>query len=320
MFTGNQAISILNNEIGRKDPYESSHWEYFNRNIEYKNNKLKGYKGFGDSSYRLLGTNNFLHYLFQYPFRKEGINYKNFKKYEKYARKISLKQKRCYDINCLRQTLTLSYLNKNKEEIKDIIKQDPVCCIIGDGFGFMTSLLIESNISRKIYLVNLSKVLLIDLIFLKKTFGEKIFNSKVHLVTNKNDLNKAEKITSEDNGIQIIAIEAKNYDLIQYCNFNFVMNIHSMQEMNHKIIEMYFNFIRKSRADKILFYCCNRVSKKLFDGTELKFDEYYWKKNDNIIFDEICPLWNQKTYMSKPPFYVNYDGKNKHRLVFLSKI
>ncbi len=320
MFTGNKAISILTNEIGQYDPHESSHWQYFNKDIEYKNNKLKGYRGFGDSSSRLLGIQNFLHYLFQYPFRKVGVNYKNFRKYEKYARKISIKQKRCYDINCLRQTLTLSYLNKNKLEIKDFLKNEPICCIIGDGFGFMTSLLIELKLTRKIYLINLSKVLLIDLIYLKKTLGENIFNSRVHLVKNTNDLNEVEKINLGSNDIKIIAIEAKNYDLIQYCNFNFVMNIHSMHEMNHNIIEKYFNFIRRSKADQILFYCCNRVNKKLFDGTELKFDEYNWKHNDNVIFDEICPLWNQKTYMSKPPFYINYDGKNKHRLVFLSKI
>jgi len=61
------------------------------------------------------------------------------------------------------------------------------------------------------------------------------------------------------------------------------------------------------------------IKKTLFDGEELIFDDYPWKKNDKIVFDETCPNWNQRTYMSKPPFYVNYDGKHKHRLVFLSR-
>ncbi|PPR41509.1 MAG: hypothetical protein CFH22_00541 [Alphaproteobacteria bacterium MarineAlpha5_Bin12] len=321
MYSGNKAISILAKEIDKFDHHESSHWKYLNKNIKYDKNIISGFSGFGDASRRFYGIQNFLHFLFQSPFRKQGHTYKNFKQYDLISRRIALKQNRSYDINCLRQTLFLSYLNqKNNCELKNIIKTEPVVCIIGDGFGYMASLLIKLNITKKIYLVNLSKVLLIDLIYLKKVFGENKFNNCVNLVQNSDDLQNIEKKSLGANEFQIIALEAKKFHLLEQCNFNFVMNIHSMQEMNYNIIDKYFNYIRKSKyKDKILFYCCNRVKKTLFDGEELIFDDYPWKKNDKIVFDETCPNWNQRTYMSKAPFYVNYDGKHKHRLVFLSR-
>ena len=69
------------------------------------------------------------------------------------------------------------------------------------------------------------------------------------------------------------------------------MNIHSMQEMNYNIIDKYFNYIRKSKyKDKILFYCCNRVKKTLFDGEELIFDDYPWKKMIKLFLMKLAQI------------------------------
>ena len=63
-----------------------------------------------------------------------------------------------------------------------------------------------------------------------------------------------------------------------------------------------------------------RFSNNIFDGSIIRFDDYPWNENDEILFDESCPIWNQRTYMIKPPFYINFMGEYKHRLVFLSKL
>ena len=176
------------------------------------------------------------------------------------------------------------------------------------------------NFTKKLYLVNLTKVLIADLLYLKIWMGERMFNSTVNLVTNVDELISIDKNNQVTNKLQIIAIQAKDFELLKFCDYNFVINIHSMQEMNLEIVKKYFYFMKSSKSrEKILFYCCNRDEKKLFDGSVSRFNEYPWDNKDEIIFDEPCPVWNQKTYSFKPPFYINFDGMIRHRLLFLSK-
>ena len=67
----------------------------------------------------------------------------------------------------------------------------------------------------------------------------------------------------------------------------------------------------------LFFYCCNRELKELNDGAIIDFFKYPWKDSDEIIVDELCP-WQKKYYSIKPPFFHNYDGPVRHRLVRLS--
>jgi len=318
MYVGDSAIDYLTKNIQIEDPVESSHWKYFNRNVRFNNNTFRGFEGFGRIRRRFFGLSNLIHYILQKPFRDEGKKLKEFYKIDKIARNITHQQKRAYDNDCLRHTLIVSFLI---EKLENNLKDKPITCIIGDGFSFMTSLLINMNFTNKIYLINLSKVLIADLLYLKIWMGNELFNSSLNLVTNKDELISIEENNKFEKKLQIIAIQAKDFELLKFCNFNFVINMHSMQEMNFDIIKKYFYFIKNSKSkEKILFYCCNRVEKKLFDGSIIRFDDYPWNENDEILFDEPCPIWNQRSYIFKPPFYVNYMGKNKHRLVFLSKL
>jgi hypothetical protein len=59
------------------------------------------------------------------------------------------------------------------------------------------------------------------------------------------------------------------------------INIASMQEMNMKTIDDYFTLVN-SQALPTYFYCANRISKNLPDGSIINFDDYPWngmKKN-----------------------------------------
>ena len=132
-------------------------------------------KGFGKIGKRLFGISNLVHYLFQKPFRDEGKKFKDFYDIDKIARNVAQKQQRSYDSDCLRHTLILSYL---REKLEQNLKKKPITCVIGDGFAFMSSLLINMNFTKKLYLVNLTKVLIADLLYLKIWMGERMFNSR----------------------------------------------------------------------------------------------------------------------------------------------
>ena len=71
--------------------------------------------------------------------------------------------------------------------------------------------------------------------------------------------------------------------------------------------------IRKQNKETF-FYCCNRISKKLPDGSIINFKDYNWSKKDLILFNELCP-WHQKFPISRPPFVSKFDGPIKHRLI-----
>ena len=90
-----------------------------------------------------------------------------------------------------------------------------------------------------------------------------------------------------------------------------------MQEMDLHIIDRYFQDMRSIKTKKLIFYCCNRIEKKLPDGTITKFKEYPWIAEDEIIRDELCP-WHQEFYSFNPPFFRVYDGPIQHRLVSLA--
>jgi hypothetical protein len=89
-----------------------------------------------------------------------------------------------------------------------------------------------------------------------------------------------------------------------------------MQEMNYEAITSYFNVIRNQNTTT-WFYCCNRVSKTLPDGSVINFSEYGWNTSDQVIVDELCP-WHQRFPINRPPFSSKFDGPIKHRLIKLN--
>ena len=87
-----------------------------------------------------------------------------------------------------------------------------------------------------------------------------------------------------------------------------------MGEMNLNDINNYFSRMRNQENETYLLL--QSYFKKLPDGQVINFKDYPWDKNDQIIFDEICP-WHQKFPINKPPFISSFDGPIKHKLVNL---
>ena len=311
-----EIFQYLENEIKLVDPESSSHWNYYHTDFGFKENKFTGLVGFGENKKPYEGLFKLIHFLLQYPFRKIGKKYSKFNELYQLAKKIRRKQNSAFDLDILRQVISLSFFYEKLSEKVEF--KNNLTCIIGDGFGSLTTLMLESNFSKKIILINLSKTLLVDLWYIKLCVGDGKFNESVCLINNLDKISEDEKkCLFESDKIKIIAIEAKNHEFIKDFKVDFFINIASMQEMNNSSIRNYFNDIRKSlKKENVFFYCCNRLIKRLPDGTITKFFEYPWKNDDELLIDELCP-WHRYNYQKYPPFYKKYDGPVQHRLVRL---
>jgi len=314
MFSGQAAIDFLALEAYKSDPEASSHWEMFTSDFRFTGEEFSGLGGLVGRDKPYSGLRLWLNKLLQKRFRNFGDAHAKFKEIDSHALALTKKQVRAYDLDVLRQALTLAFL---KDKAPDKFNSSSTCCVIGDGLATMSSLLLLSNSAGRIVLVNLNKILLVDLWYLKLWMGESNFNASVDLVVDDEGLEEAlSKTHNIANGLrQIIAIQAKNHQLIQKCPIDVAVNIASMQEMDPPVVKGYFDDMREIAVKRdLLFYCCNRDEKTLPDGTLSRFNDYPWQTGDKILVDEPC-LWHQFYYSTRPPFYRPYDGSHRHRLV-----
>lgn len=207
-------------------------------------------------------------------------------------------QKRVISFNCVKQALCLNSIEKcgldfNGKKI----------AIIGDGNGFMGMFLKTLYPNIKIIQINLAKVLMFDLIFTSLL----PISNKLNVVLKNEDYLKSADFNF---------IPAEEISAIDLDDIDLFLNIASMQEMDSSTIKLYFKLIRSQNLEKTYFYCCNRISKELPDGTIVNFDDYPWLESDTVLFDEVCD-WYSEFPISRPPFVHKFDGMHKHRLIEL---
>ena len=231
--------------------------------------------------------------IFLYLFFKwwPQLNYRTFLKTMIYT----IKAKQCFRYDITRMALTSDFLNKHVENFNT-----KSVTIIGDGYGRLGCILKSQFPHMQINYINLGRNLLLDLYYAKKVFpkcSHELIKNNSHLSADFNYI-EAEKF--------------QNFDI----SSDVFINIASMQEMNPSQINDYFNLIKSQNKDTF-FYCCNRISKTLSDGTIINFEDYPWESFD-ILIDENCP-WHQKYPSSRFPFVRNFDGPTRHRLVKISR-
>ena len=77
---------------------------------------------------------------------------------------------------------------------------------------------------------------------------------------------------------KLIAIQAKNLELLELLNFQLAINIASMQEMHPDVVSSHFSDLGSPGSlglrERKWFYCCNRETKILPDGIIVNFKEY----------------------------------------------
>lgn len=311
MYSGQSAINYLANEIGKDDPNASSHWQKYHSAFKFTGQAFEGLQGFGGNVKPSSGLRLWALQRLQHRFRVMGKQYPVFDSIDAVARQITSQQNRSYDLDVLRQAITVSFLHH-----KATNKLGPTAmgCVIGDGFASMTALLLASGSAGRVVLINLSKTLLVDLWYLKLWMGATAFESSVDLVTDEASLAQALAKPLKEGSKQVIALQASHHALLRSCPIDFAINIASMQEMDPPITAAYFHDLREvARKRELLFYCCNREMKQLPDGTVTEFLKYPWHTHDHILTDELCP-WHKQYYTIRPPFYHSYDGAHQHRL------
>ena len=184
-------------------------------------------------------------------------------------------QRRVVSYNCVKQALCLNSVEKAGLDL-----DEKKIAIIGDGNGFMGMLLKNLYPNVKVIQINLAKVLMFDIAFTSLLDA----SSRLNVVLKNEDYIK----TYDFNFFpaeEIFNIRPDDVDVF--------FNIASMQEMDLNVIEAYFELIRSQSSETCHFYCCNRVSKKLPDGTTVTFDDYPWLESDKVLFDEECDWYTE---------------------------
>jgi len=295
----NKQFDKLLSDLNSEKNVKSSYWQYYLKDFDAKEDLTKVFNedfGFGGilplTPLRKIYHNFFLLILFGKKFFFTDL-YKIFKNIEN-------EQRRCIDLNVIRHYFTFEFLQKH---IFTHEKIDSVC-VIGDGRCNFVSPALKSNFFNKVISVNLTEVLLFDLLLLEKQTS--ISQNEIGVASTSTQFEHLLK----NRNIKLILISAQNSHYLVNKKISLFVNISSFQEMTLETISEYFDIIKSNNS---YFYCCNRVYKKLMGGEVTEFAKYNWG-NARVIIDESCP-WSQKYYARKFPFIFKYDGDIQHKLV-----
>lgn len=260
----------------------------------------------GSVSMKISPFHRAMHAILQIPIRRHGRAYPSFRSVDRAAASIVRRQARAYDKDVLRHAMTMAML-LDTLPLRDNF--DPVV-VIGDGFGTMASLILETLPNTTVILVNLSKTLLVDLAFLHKAFPDLGYS----YVETPDEI----QASVADPTISVVAVRADFSSLLQSIPIALAINIFSMMEMDPPVTAKYFEYLRKSPGStRTAFYCCNRDEKRIEDGTITRFLEYPWDDGDEILIDSQSP-WDTLAYRARPPFYYRPNSV-RHRLVWMNK-
>lgn len=313
LVLGNEALSVLESSLSGLDPASSSHWNHYHREFSSSSSggNLRGLIGFGTMSPR-TPLHAIGHRMMLSPWRRGVAKSQEFRSNIALTKKIARRQGRSLDLDMFRQARTLTFLENQRHGIAADTRN---WVVIGDGFGVLTSHLLLKNPNARVFLINLDKTLLADLVYIRMVFPE-TFDQMTRLVQSREQLHSS--LAPRQRGAsspRLIAIRARDQNLLSEVPADVVINVASMQEMRMVDIHGYFEAMRSvAEHREVLFYCCNREEKYHPDGTLIRFADYPWQENDDVLVDELCP-WHDQFYTFRPPGYHPYDGKIVHRLI-----
>jgi putative sugar O-methyltransferase len=306
---GKDAIDFLANEAtAGSEASASAHWREMHRDFRYQDGAFQGLRGFGGHAPAPGWIRRSAHRWLQRPYRRLGRSLARFDDADRAAEQIVRMQDRTYDLDALRQALTAALL---LEKAPARLAPGATAAIIGDGFGMLGALLLTLAPGVRIISVNLTRTLLVDLVYLARALPA----LKFALATDAASL----ATLLADQEVRVIALRAEDAPLLAACPLDLAANVVSMQEMDPPVIAGYFKALRAGEGSPVAFYCCNREEKTLPDGTVVRFLDYPWSAKDDILLDEACP-WSQTFYTWRPPLYRRYDGPIWHRLALLEKV
>jgi hypothetical protein len=282
----------------------SSHWSDFSRRFRVALNAdgsiaaLQGY-GFGESGRHALrthvfsGLGNFAHQrLLDAPGLQQELAR---------ARVVVSRMGLQFSQDAFRQACTTWLLGRHD------VRAPGRIMVIGDGHGVLSGLLHERYPEAQLWLVDLGPTLLFQAAHLGRAFG-----AASHCLADEDEAPRA----------HFVYCPADRLGDLPVVPVALALNIASMQEMTVPAIASYFDFLRA--RDTQLFYCCNRVEKRLPGGEVLRFMDYPWRAGDKHLVDEACPWHQWFVGLGGPPnvrvagvpvpLVHRYDGPTWHRL------
>ncbi len=157
--------------------------------------------------------------------------------------------------------------------------------MIGDGYGFFSSLIKAVLPSSTLVLIDIGKTLLFQSVNCQAVHPQAVHRG----------------IEEPWHGCDVDFVYCPTEDLgLVDIDFDLVTNVGSMQEMNNSTVARYFEFMRRHVSDRTLFYCCNREHKRLRGGEVSEMLRYPWSEGDQHLVDERCPWYDYQlmTYQS----------------------
>lgn len=112
-YAGHAAIDYLIGHTQIEDPTASSHWRKYHTKFQFRGDGFEGLEGFGGHGSVHSGLRATLHRLLQRRFRATAMALPRFGAIDTLARDITNRERRGYDLDVLRQALTLAFLDKH---------------------------------------------------------------------------------------------------------------------------------------------------------------------------------------------------------------
>lgn len=302
-----------------QDEFVSSHWEFYSKKFKVRIDRegnilsLSG-EGFGDMVSRdpvqkLLSYLCHLSYLIDVPNKLNSLRLMHT------SFKICKSTGFYFSFDCFKQVCSLGLIMKYMSE--EMKRKRLIFMVIGDGYGFLSSLIKSTFPDSTIVLVDIGKTLLFQAFYCQKAHPECIHSG----IDEEYDLETTD----------FLYCPTEHLEKIEMFNYDVAINIASMQEMNFQTIERYFSFLRRNCNIDNLFYCCNRELKVLPGGEVVEFKKYPWDDNDKHLIDEYCPWYKYflsllscqaqngpRIFGIRIPFINYFDGPILHRLTVLS--
>lgn len=302
----------------RTNDFISSHWQFYSEKSKLEFDdcgellKLEG-EGFGNAKWNSIRACvlDLLCIMTHLIHLKKRINIiKLYLKACVVCKRIGLSP----TLDTFRQVCSLVTLS---DYISKTLKVRPLnFLIVGDGYGILSCLIAQRFAGCTITLVDIGETLLFQAYYCQQAYPG-LSHSLVEDLSNESSEN-----------FNYCATE--DLDALRNFEFDVVINIASMQEMNKQTISKYFTLFRHVTRKDNLFYCCNRISKLLMGGEHIKYEEYPWVEDDVHLEDEICP-WHRyffapmyikltmTNFRFRIPIIRKYDGPTWHRVTILSK-
>ncbi|MBF0216042.1 MAG: putative sugar O-methyltransferase [Candidatus Omnitrophica bacterium] len=275
----------------------SSHWKIYGAKLQADHDVRTGIlslRSSGLPSLKLNIINRILSYLcvFTYFFRLEDP----LSHFRETIKAYQLLQEKGYALTneVFKQVCAVTLIKKHLK--MDIAAKFSIL-IIGDGPGITSLLLKTAYPNARIILVDIGKVLLYQSVNMQLFFPQASHYGVEEGVVDKDRLEVSD----------LIYCPAEHYEKIDSVEYTLSVNINSMQEMNMRTVGEYFRYIRKYAATDNIFYCLNRVSKKLPCGEMVEFNNYPWDVRDIHIIDG-------------KPVFVNYHFSRHYPFVHIDKL